>query len=59
MMNEMQAKAIRSLRNAGWAVVLFSPSELDGADRQRFEERLDDLGADLIAEMAPDMDWID
>lgn len=48
---------IHEMRSAGWAVVTFSPGELLGADRQRFEERLDDLGYDLAGEMTPDAEW--
>lgn len=51
--------AIDALRREGFAVVLFAPEELQGADRQRFEERLDDLGVELVGEMQPDVDWID
>lgn len=51
--------AIDAIRRDGYAVVLFSPEELKGADRQRFEERLDDLGTELADEMQPETDWID
>lgn len=51
--------AINAMRRDGYAVVLFSPEELQGADRQRFEERLDDLGTELADEMQPETDWID
>jgi hypothetical protein len=48
-----------TMRWAGWAVVLFSPKDLEGADRQRFEERLDDYGLDLVAMMAPETEMED
>lgn len=51
--------AIEELRRNGWAVVLFTPEELEGADRQRFEERLGDLGMELADSMAPDVEWIE
>lgn len=51
--------AINAMRRAGWAVVLFSPKDLEGADRQRFEERLDDYGLDLVAMMAPETEMED
>lgn len=48
---------IDAMRRAGWAVVTFAPVELQDVDRQRFEERLDDYGADLVVEMAPEKEW--
>lgn len=59
MMHAEWIDAINAMRRAGWAVVLFSPKDLEGADRQRFEERLDDYGADLAAAMAPEAEWHD
>ena len=53
-MTPEQFAVIDALRANGFAVVIFGPEELEGADRQRFEERLDDLGIDLLHEMAPD-----
>ena len=50
---------IDAMRRAGWAVVTFSPHELQDVDRQRFEERLDDYGADLVVDMAPEQEWED
>lgn len=58
-MTPEQFAVIDALRRKGWAVVVFSPEELAGADRQRFEERLDDLGVELADSMAPDMEPIE
>ena len=39
------------LREAGWAVVAFQPNELGGASASRVEDRLVELGWDVIADL--------
>lgn len=51
-------EAIERLRARGYAVVLFSPDELQGVYADRLEMRLEDYGCDLIGEMAPDEEWL-
>lgn len=51
-------EAIERLRARGYAVVLFSPDELEGVYPDRLEMRLEDYGCDLIGEMAPDEEWL-
>lgn len=40
--------AVDSLRTHGYAVVVFSPDELDGAEPTRVSDRLIELGWDVI-----------
>jgi hypothetical protein len=49
---------LRQLRKMGYAVVAFTPEELRGADPDNVEDRLVELGWDVIAVMAtePDQD---
>lgn len=51
-------EAIEAMRRRGFAVVVFAPHELGSVDRQRFEERLDDMGYDLLGDMEPEEEWI-
>ena len=37
-MTASQLKAIRELRDAGWAVILWTPEELNGADPSDIED---------------------
>jgi len=46
--------AFKAMRAKGWAVVWFSPDELQGVDAERFEERLADDGFDLVERMQPE-----
>ena len=57
-MTPEQFAVIDALRAKGWAVVLFSPAELEGVYPDRLEMRLEDYGCDLIGEMAPDEEWL-
>ncbi len=52
-------KTVATLRRNGWAILIYTPADLEDADRQRFEERLDDLACDLIVTMQPDQPMID
>jgi predicted fused transcriptional regulator/phosphomethylpyrimidine kinase len=47
---------LRQLRKMGYAVVAFTPEELRGADPDNVEDRLVELGWDVIAVMATDPD---
>jgi len=40
--------AIRALRDYGYAIVIFNPEELNGANPDHVEERLIELGWDVI-----------
>lgn len=57
-MTPEQFAVIDALRAKGWAIVLFSPEELEGVRPDQLEMRLDDYGYDLIGEMAPDEEWL-
>lgn len=52
-------QAANTLRRNGWAILIYTPADLQDADRQRFEERMDDHAYDLIDTMQPEQDWID
>lgn len=39
---------IRALRNEGYAVIIWSPGELDGAKPSKVEDRCIELGWDVI-----------
>lgn len=41
-------EALKRLRKEGYAIVVFNPGELAGADPSRVEERLVELGWDVI-----------
>ena len=49
---------LRQLRKMGYAVVAFTPEELRGADSDHVEDRLVELGWDVINALAtePDQD---
>lgn len=46
-----QIEVLRELREEGYAVVLFNPEELDTAEPERVEDRLIELGWDVINDM--------
>lgn len=50
-MTPEQEKAINELRDAGYAVVVYSPQELQGVSRDRLESRLVADGADHIEDL--------
>ena len=60
-LNELDAfyAAAATLRRNGWAILIYPPADLQDADRQRFEERMDDHAFELIESMQPEQDWID
>jgi hypothetical protein len=47
-MNEIDA-----LRAKGYAVIVWTPEELAGASRNRVEDRLVELGWEVIADLKP------
>jgi hypothetical protein len=47
-------KAIEELRTLGYAVVLFTPEELEEADAGRVEDRLIEVGWDVIFDLKPE-----
>ena len=47
-MTEEQLRAIEQLRAAGYAVIAWTPLELDGASPQRVEDRSVELGWEVI-----------
>ena len=46
-----QERALRNLINAGFAVVVFSPEELQGAKPRVVERHLNSVGHDLILKL--------
>lgn len=53
-MTQEQMKAIEELRTLGYAVVLFTPEELEEADAGRVEDRLIEVGWDVIFDLKPE-----
>ena len=51
-MNEQQQQAIDELRGEGYAVVIFNPEELAGVNEGRVEDRLVELGWDVISDLS-------
>jgi len=49
----MLDKTIKELKDEGYAVVLFNPEELEGADSDRVEDRLVELGWEVIFDLKP------
>jgi len=47
-MNEEWKKALREMRHDGYAVIVWTPEELEGADSGLVEDRLIELGYDVI-----------
>jgi hypothetical protein len=45
--------ALRELKNQGYAIVLFTPEELEGAEADRVEDRLIELGWEVIFDLKP------
>lgn len=51
-LTELNLDNLRALRHRGFAVVIFYPEELNGADPRRVEDRLCELGNDVIHDLA-------
>lgn len=47
----MLSKTIKELKDEGYAVVLFNPEELEGAESDRVEDRLIELGWEVIHDL--------
>jgi hypothetical protein len=45
-------QVIKKFREAGHAIVIFNPEELRGADRNHVEDRLVEMGLDVIDALA-------
>ena len=54
MTQEQIDQALFALKDMGYAVVVFSPEELDGAEADRVEDRLIELGWDIISDLKPE-----
>lgn len=50
-MNAEQLKAIRELADEGYAVILWTPEELNGVSARRVEDRSIELGQEVISEL--------
>jgi hypothetical protein len=55
MTQEQIDKALLALKDMGYAVVLFTPEELEGAEADRVEDRLIELGWDVIYDLKPEV----
>lgn len=58
-MTQEQINVLRTIKNMGYAVVLFSPEELEGAESDRVEDSLIELGWDIISDLKPEADDTD
>lgn len=53
-MNEEQViKVLRQLKKEGYAIVIFNQEELEGAEADRVEDRLIELGWEVINDLKP------
>ena len=52
-MTQEQIKTIQELKTQGYAIVLFTPEELEGAEADRVEDRLIEVGWDVIYDLKP------
>ena len=50
-MTEEQKKAIKELRHAGYAVIVWTPEELGEADAKRVQDRSIELGHEVIEDL--------
>lgn len=50
-MSEVQKKAMQTLREAGYAVVTWSPEELGNVDAKRVEGRCVEFGNEVIKDV--------
>lgn len=47
-MNEEQLKVIRELRQEGYAIIIWTPEELEDADPGKVEDRSKEFGWEII-----------
>lgn len=52
MLKQEEVDFLRGLRVRGYAVVVFNPEELRGASQEHVEERMIELGWDVIESLA-------
>jgi predicted fused transcriptional regulator/phosphomethylpyrimidine kinase len=57
-MTQEQIKTIQELKDQGYAVVLFNPDELEGAEADRVEDRLIEMGWDVIYDLKPETEEV-
>jgi hypothetical protein len=50
-MKESQMNALNELRDGGYAVVVFSPEELEGAPPVKLQDQLAEYGWDVIEDL--------
>ena len=50
-MSEEQMRVIRELRHEGYAVTIWTPEELGEADPSRVQDRLSELGHEVIEDL--------
>ena len=53
-LTEAECNTLRQLRDRGFAAAVFNPTELRGADPGRVQDRLIELGWEVIDDLAPD-----
>ena len=58
-MTQEQINVLLTLKRQGYAVVVFTPEELEGAESDRVEDRLIELGWDIISDLKPEADDTD
>ena len=51
MLNEKEVKFLKELSVRGYAVVVFTPDELEGASQEQVEERMIERGWDAIEDL--------
>ena len=56
MLKDEWIKMFREVRSEGFAVVIFNPEELRGANQNQVEDRLIELGWDVIDSLATESD---
>ena len=50
---EVNERTVENLREHGFAVIVFNPDELEGADPEKVSDRLIELGWDVIYDLKP------
>lgn len=50
-MTDKQREALRELRDSGYAVIVWTPEELGNADVNRVQDRLIELGFEVISDL--------
>jgi hypothetical protein len=55
-MNELELAALRALSSRGYAIVVWTPEELHGADAEQVEQLMIERGANAIEALRDDTD---